>query len=308
MRQVIFNVGGALSTYIEVDNKLVIIDLGKSSDFNPITDFLKPLFLHRRDRYSSGNNDKLHIDQLIISHPHADHISAISDFDNTFYPELLTCPNDNAGMAANDKINWNLFTDSSELRVLKKMLSNRKPPLRAILPQCEFLYFLPPRLVEQDVDLSSESYCNNISIAVFFIIHGHRIFLPGDLQKVGMERILEREHLLRNKLSGGVDILIAPHHGLRSSFSELMFRHFSGLKTKRLNIVSEKPNTDDKRFVDSRYASTEYCLGSNNLSSGDSVCCQVKTSRGHIFVDYSPNSAPTFEIITDIDELMARFE
>ena len=44
MKQVVFNVGGALSVYTEFDDKKLLIDVGKSSDFNPVVDFLVPLY------------------------------------------------------------------------------------------------------------------------------------------------------------------------------------------------------------------------------------------------------------------------
>ena len=44
MKQVIFNVGGALSVYSEFSGKKLLVDIGKSKDFNPITDFLIPLY------------------------------------------------------------------------------------------------------------------------------------------------------------------------------------------------------------------------------------------------------------------------
>lgn len=47
MKQVVFNVGGALSTYIEFDGKNIMLDIGCSSEFNPINDFLYPLYHSR---------------------------------------------------------------------------------------------------------------------------------------------------------------------------------------------------------------------------------------------------------------------
>ena len=47
MKVVVFNVGAALSAYVETDNKKIVIDLGKSSDFSPVNDFLLPLFEKR---------------------------------------------------------------------------------------------------------------------------------------------------------------------------------------------------------------------------------------------------------------------
>ena len=47
MKIVVFNVGAALSAYVETDNKKIVIDLGKSSSFSPVNDFLLPLFKKR---------------------------------------------------------------------------------------------------------------------------------------------------------------------------------------------------------------------------------------------------------------------
>ena len=67
---VILNVGGALSSYAEIDNKKIIIDLGKSSDFSPVDNFLIPLAQKRSFKKSdvTGNTDKYNIDQLFLSH------------------------------------------------------------------------------------------------------------------------------------------------------------------------------------------------------------------------------------------------
>jgi len=305
MKQVIFNVGGALSVYTEFENKKLLVDVGKSDSFNPIQDFLSILF---KKRGSSRSNGRYCIDQLIISHPHNDHISAIEDFNNDFYPELLTCPNDNIGMKNNEKINWDMVDDNPNVDILRKMIDGRTPPLRPTNPTNEFIYYLPPQDVENDASLTNESYCNNISIATYLRINGTKVFLPGDLMKLGMEMIIKKNSSLRNRLSEGVDVLIAPHHGLRSSFSQYLFNHAKNNKTRCLNIISEKATSDDSnRQVDSRYSSTDYCFGQNNLSTALSVVCQKKTSVGHIFIDYSIFSKPQFEIINDEDVLIKKF-
>lgn len=307
MKQVIFNVGGALSIYTEFDDKKLLVDIGKSSDFNPVTDFLSPLFIKRGDITDPLYDNKYKLDQLVISHPHNDHISALSDFREHFHPDLLTCPNDNEGMEASHMINWDLFEESESIKVLKEMLVGRKPPLRATSDQNEFIFYLPPVDVENDEELTKESYCNNIGIVVFLIVNGQRVFMPADLQKIGMEELIESNYSLKNKLRGGVDVLITPHHGLRSSFSTILFDHMKNTKTRCLNIVSEKVNTSDNREVDSRYSASDYCDGQNNLGDRDNPSYQVKTSRGHIFIDYSIFNKPHFEIVTDIDDLIGYF-
>lgn len=313
MKQVIFNVGGALSVYTEFDDKKLLIDVGKSSDFNPIIDFLLPLYKKRNSVKSTSDTTKYQIDQIIISHPHKDHLSSIKDFNDNFYPDLLTCPNDNNGMPEGHLINWDLVGNEEEdfIVTLKSMLVGRQPPLRTTSDQNEFIYYLPPQLVEETQELKNESYCNNISIATFLIINNYRVFLPGDLQKLGMDKIININYPLKNKLKGGVDVLICPHHGLKSSFSTFMFDCMKNGKTNSLNIVSEKINNpEESRTVDTRYSSSYYCSGNNNLEGGNGVkeCYQVKTSRGHIFIDYSTKKQPTFEIINDNKILINRFE
>lgn len=307
MKQVIFNVGGALSIYTEFDDKKLLVDIGKSSEFNPIIEFLLPLFDKRKNEKHSQFDEKYRIDQLIVSHPHKDHISALEDFNTHFYADLLTCPNDNEGMKESHKINWEMFEESDTIKILKEMLSGRTAPLRATCDQNEFIYYLPPVEVEDDKELSKESYCNNIGIVVFLIVNGQRVFMPSDLQKLGMEILLESNHLLKNKLKGGVDVLVTPHHGLRSSFSTALFNYMKNKKTSRLNIVSEKVNTGDKREVDSRYSTTDFCEGQNNLGTTANPSYQVKTSRGHIFIDYTKYNNPYFEIVTDVNELIGYF-
>lgn len=305
MKQVIFNVGGALSTYVEFDDKKLLVDIGKSESFHPITDFLSPLFEERGEPKNSGG--LFHIDQFLLSHPHNDHLSGIKEFKESFYPELLTCPNDNDGMEESHKINWDLFEESENIDTLKTMLSGRVPPLRCTSDQNEFLYYLPARDVENSDGLSSESYCNNISIVVFLIVGNHRIFLPGDIQKEGMSELINQNHYLKNKLKGGVDILVAPHHGLKSSFSVDLYKQIKGNKTGSLHVISEKVSTDERRVVDTRYSSSDYCSGNNNLGTQNDPVCQVKTSRGHVFIDYSNNNQPHIEIITDNKLLVERF-
>jgi beta-lactamase superfamily II metal-dependent hydrolase len=308
MKQVVFNVGDALSTYIEFANTSLLIDIGKSKQFNPILDFLLPLYRRRNAKKSTVSASKYHIDQFIVSHPHNDHISAIEDFDNNFSPGLLTCPNDNEGMEYSRKINWKLVDDNGNVQILRKMLIGREPPLATADLYDEFIYYISPKSVENNSELLNESYCNNISIAVYVRSNGTKIFMPGDLQKLGMEYLLKTNMSFSNILREGVDVLIAPHHGLRSSFSTKMFDTFKNNKTQCLNIVSEKMTTPDSdRQVDTRYSTKEYCNGENNFSTSYSPVYQRKTSSGHILIDYARYARPTFEIIQDKTVLLNKF-
>ncbi len=120
-----------------------------------------------------------------------------------------------------------------------------------------------------------------------------------------MQYLIDNHIKFKNLLSNdGVDYLIAPHHGLQTSFSEYLFQTMNGKKT-RLNIISEKvreENSNEKRTdVDSRYYSSDDSNGSDAISQN-----AVKTSLGHIVIDFE---TPETEIkqYTDIQDVINQF-
>lgn len=161
--------------------------------------------------------------------------------------------------------------------------------------------------MEQDSALSSESYVNNASILTIIRSGGYSVLMPGDLQKAGVEYLLKISGCFRRKVKDGIDVLIAPHHGLRSSFSTKLFEEMKGQKTRCLNVVSEKPNTDDDREVDSRYSDGKYCAGENSLSTQGDPHYQVRTSRGHVLLDYSYPGKMLTDITNEIKDVIGFF-
>lgn len=205
-RMVVFNVGGALSSYLEIDDKTIIIDLGKNSDFSPVNDFLVPLFKKRRaQKIDSG---KYSLSQLIISHPHKDHVSDIIDFNTVFAPQLLTCPNDKE-QSPRHKLDFSYFDQPDPcIKELRAMIETRTPPLQTVLSSSinndgdedkQYLFYLPPKDVENDDSTSSgdECYENNVSLVVLFKIADYWILFPGDLMKNGSEKLYSRKYQLQ---------------------------------------------------------------------------------------------------------------
>ena len=117
---VIFNVGGALSSYAEFDDKKIVMDIGAGADFSPVDDFLIPLAEKRSFKKSDieGCVDKYYIDQLFLSHLDNDHISDYEKFRNKFYPNYMTSPNDNERQDSIFKVVMDFFTGENEVRKL----------------------------------------------------------------------------------------------------------------------------------------------------------------------------------------------
>ncbi len=317
-KQVIFNVGGALSSYLEFDDKKVVIDLGKSNDFNPVDDFLLPLA--KKKFTKDPKTSKYTLEQVFLSHLDDDHISLIEEFDKHFNPRYLTVPCEHPKQNSIFNIIKNLIikpkSESVYTKKVLELMNTRLPgygrlddsnePLQEDKDQplvvCQDcgenikLYHIPAKICGEDEDLKND-YSNNISLALFIQINGHTIFMPGDLMKNGMEYLLNDNEQLKDDLKNiGIDFLIAPHHGLSTSFPDILFQSMKNNKINRLNIISEKVreiNSKEQRSpVDSRYYGNQFCLCNNNIDRKGGI----KTSGGHIIIDYDLQ-IPSIKII-----------
>lgn len=312
-----FNVGGALASYAEIDNQKIIIDLGKSSDFSPVNDFLIPLSETGKFKKGQGAaEDQYLIDQLFLSHLDKDHISDYENFKKKFFCDWMTCPNDNDRENKNNekqddvfKVNPKLLGPDYAIRKLVLEDMRTRQPLSSNTPlgsksENIKLYFIKPKKCEQD-DILKSGYANNISLVLFIELNEKSILMPGDLLKEGIEYLIDNNVNFKNDLNNiGVDFLVVPHHGLTTSFSEKLFQEMKNGKT-RLNIISEKSrseNSDENRSeVDKRYYNSDYSTGDNSLKQNG-----VKTSMGHIIIDLESPEKEIKQYI-DIQDVIKEF-
>lgn len=317
----VFNVGGALSTYVELDDLRFIIDIGAGNGFSPTRDFLLPL---ARKKLFPVKHEKYQIDQLFLSHLDGDHISDYQNFTEYFQPYWLTAPNDHDLISeklkiSRDKISQNKIAEKilndMKLRVPGREASN--PDYENPLTVCDInsmlLSYIPPRDCEKLDILSEEEYscyANNISLVLYLKIGNSSILFPGDIMMNGMEYLIENNNIFRSIINNlGVDFLIAPHHGLDTSFSNLFFETIKNKKVK-LNIISEKSvqkeESDNRHNVDSRYYSPGYSEGVNVLNGKDGNQCGIITSPGHIVIDFDQES-PIIKRCKTTEELLSEF-
>ena len=314
----IFNVGGALSSYAEFDDKKILIDLGKSSDFSPVDNFLIPFT--KVGKFKMGDRpeikDKYVVDQLFLSHLDKDHISDYDRFRKYFYSIYMTCPNDNETQYDEFKINRDLIASEYDARnvVLEDMKGrstkvennynmSMSNPLVSTIDQIS-LFYIKPSVCELEKNLIN-SYANNVSLVLFIQVNDKTLLLPGDILKEGMMYLINSNRNFNTLLSSnGIDYLVAPHHGLETAFSEYLFRTINGNKT-RLNIISEKvreeENDENRSDVDSRYYSSNYSTGENAIAQ-----YAVKTSKGHIVIDFETDDTDVKQY-SDIQAVIKEF-
>jgi beta-lactamase superfamily II metal-dependent hydrolase len=308
---VILNVGGALSCFGEFDNRRFVIDLGNKGDFSPVDDFLIPLFKKRKLPLSIEKKGKgrYHIEQLFLSHLDKDHIADYDKFRNYFHPAYMTCPSDNTRLNKKFIINREKIGELADLKIkVLDDMQNRSPihrdrPLQSLFDNIK-LNFIYPVNCENEKDLS-DNYANNLSLILFAKVGGKTVLFPGDILKNGMKHLIENNSNFRELLeTEGVDYLVAPHHGLQTSFSQKLFDTMKDNKV-RLNIISEKirkaDSKENRSDVDGRYYREEYSTGENSLEQR-----AVKTSGGHIVIDFD---TPENEIkkYSDIEDVIEEF-
>jgi competence protein ComEC len=142
-----------------------------------------------------------HLDAVVISHPDIDHYNAL--------PELLE--RFSVGVVYVSPV---MFEDETPtLKALKASLDHRKTPCRELragqsLPggaNCRIEVLHPPRR-----GIVGSHNANSLVLSIDY--HGRRILLPGDLEALGMTKLLAEDPL-------PCTVLVAPHHGSRQSNS-----------------------------------------------------------------------------------------
>ncbi len=211
------------------------------------------------------------------------------------YPSLLTCPNDKDGQDDNQKVDFTRIRTEENGELIDKYRSayaRRNLPLQTIrsteasIPHVEYgIYYLQPGAVGAEHPSVDQDYANGLSI-IFYLRHGNQsILIPGDVTPEVLSRILADHEVVEKRYTyfwdvpdeiasdfhastsyqpglgaflgeRGLSILIAPHHGLESGFSEELFECTKGGQTQ-LNVISDERHAGGVAGqVDARYQSS----------------------------------------------------
>jgi len=281
------------------------------------------------------------IAQAIISHPHGDHISEIDKLssEKDFYCSFITCPHDKDGSKESEKINWEKITNKDEEQIAnyKKMYDGRKLPLQTIkytsqnyIPNLEYgIFYLRPPVIESEIHNSEQEYTNCTSI-VFYFKHGkNTLLVPGDMTPQGFKHLLEEKEgfekrytifesssenpkwneetldqpSLKSLLENGLSVLVAPHHGLESGFSEDLYNNMGSEQKPSLVVISEKRHTgENDGTVDSRYQGKEGSLGRTVYVDGEAEDRNsISTINGHHILISFEGSSVGFDVFAEKD-------
>ena len=262
------------------------------------------------------------------------------------YPCLLTCPNDKCEGEEVDFAR--IETEKNEKIIEKYRQSyegkRRSPPLQTIRSEVpcyvrdvEYgLYYMDPPAVNELHKDSDQDYGNGLSL-VLYLRHGNQTLLvPGDITPVVLAPILtaayrvEKRYTyfgLKNDSSSnyhertssqptlkellgnrGLSVLVAPHHGLESGFSEELFECIKDGKPM-INVISEKRHlSESDGKVDQRYQTKDGAFGLPVDIDGkkEEQCFSVSTRNGHhiLLIFQGTNRAPRVYLRSTPEELL----
>lgn len=315
----IFSINRGLSVFIRTPmNQGLLYDLGASEDSSP-TDFLEKKVLPHITEYKKSK-----LSQIVISHPHSDHISEINSIaaakkGSCFYPSLHTCPHDKDG---NEKLNFGRITNpkSSEGLVAdyRSIYSDRNLPLQTItydadrsVPNVSYgLYYVRPPEVERLFPKNDQEYSNGVSIVLYYRHGRHTVLIPGDINPDVMKHLLDEkpgsekrfseldrnlvaknpdwplkngaQPSLKELMNGGLSILVAPHYGLESGFSQELYDSIGGGKPQLVAISEKRHGNDNDGTVDTRYSTEKGASGLDVWVDGaKEFRRKVSTQNGH---------------------------
>lgn len=232
------------------------------------------------------------------------------------------------------------------IKLYKALYSSRTLPIQTIcykssrsVPNLEYgLFYVRPPVVHEIHNNVDQDYGNGMSILLFYRHGIHTILIPGDITPDCLKHVLDEgkglekrytvfDHqksiqqpdwhkknngqpslssLLKNY---GLSILVAPHHGLESGFSEDLY---AAMKNKKPNlaVVSDKRHiSDTDGAIDKRYQKQEGASGLNVLIEGSKENqYSVSTRNGHhiLIVFQGTGGSPSVFLEKDPMKLLER--
>lgn len=207
MQIIIFNVGFGSCAFLKTsNNKTVLFDCASSEDFSPA---------HTLEFW--GINKEKRLDKLIISHPHNDHISGLTDVRKLNNPRMLQR---NKG-AIIDKLlpqsnerteSLKSFLDMNDSYNSKISASDEAEPITNWGDVLIKSFSCKP----EHIDATSFNDMNNLSLLSYVRYGDTEIVFPGDIEASGWDALLEHTDILKYVGKSKNRILVASHHGRKS--------------------------------------------------------------------------------------------
>lgn len=235
------DVGHGDCAYIELSNGArMMIDCGCDDNHWP-SKMLNYYKINKKEKPVPipGEVNNYGLDELVITHPHGDHISDIEAIHDEIGFYLLVgnyksfidkIPIEKIDFRKRNERSIKKFVD-----VVKKYTGEyvrEKDRIIAANPPC-FVQHRRFINYEEDIDI------NELSWFYSFSMGGHKVLFTGDMTAAGIKKILDSDNAEDfKKFVSGTTLIKVPHHGRESGCSQELFDAFG--KKPLLCIVSDE--------------------------------------------------------------------
>ncbi|RPD43762.1 MBL fold metallo-hydrolase [Hymenobacter sediminis] len=216
------------------------------------------------------DNGITQLDNVIITHPHTDHVDDIEEFYN-MNPLVLTTPRhltDEEVLNGNPRRDNNILGKYLEIRKRYSAPMPSGTGVSSEKPSLDFTTFSPINCAKSNL--------NNQSIVVFLSYAGSTICIPGDPEGAAWRELLDQPGFIGYLKK--TDILVASHHGRESGFCEDIFEH---CKPKLVVISDGQRGTTCVREKYYQKA-TGLSVGSHSNTSWETRYCLTTRRDGSI--------------------------
>ena len=339
----IFSIGRGFAGFVRTGlNHGFIIDMACSDEFKP-AEFIKDIFSKKLTKYKDFRIAQALLSHPHRDHiQQCDFLES----GKPLHPQLITCPNDRQpGEEVDwDRISDDREGSAELLQTYRDLFKKRSPPLQTIEydtnrrlgSELEYgLYYLRPPICDRLHNDDDNEYGNATSVMLYLRYGQNTILFPGDMTPEGMERILDDGNGVEKRYTifepsfvrdhptwhmetsdqpglgtlleeSGLSILIAPHHGLESCFSQKLYDTISGGKPQ-LVVISEKRHTRPQDgTIHAKYQRADGASGLNVWIDGErQKRYSVSTANGHhVLIVFNGTGVPKVYLEKNTDDLL----
>jgi len=250
MKVMVFDVEQGACAFVKTPtDHTILIDCGCTEDFSPA------LYIADNELGDAAGWNGHKLTQMVVSHPHDDHITEVDAIKEHCSPAFLLRQNYDweEVKTAEDGDYDNLDTYTTWQKTYNQTIA-QYPDLGL---KFEWFMLSPTQAKE----VNEGKFINNSSIVLVLTVTGtkfqEKFLFGGDMETAGWEALLKKSANFRNAVKG-VDFFIVPHHGHESGFSEALYAAMG--RKPILNIVSIHHNDE---HIDLRYSQEAYATGTD---------------------------------------------
>lgn len=215
---------GSCTHIITPNGKHILVDVGSKVD-KSITLYIKNKFFG----YYGG-----HIDQLIITHPHEDHIYDLPRLYKELRPNILQRPIESFDIipSRNTEVHKEIAEYANKMnKEYNGEISGTASPLLS-----RNNGGVDVEIISAPGSCTTKSDLNTFSSIVIIKYEGYKFVLTGDNPKNVLEYMIKINHEdIKDKISNA-SVLLAPHHGRTGEYCDSFFK----LVNPYLTMVSDK--------------------------------------------------------------------